>query len=279
MSIVAFKKKSIIQYGSNRSGKPPGGFWQAQGPFSPNSIYGQPAFGPNGFSLQGSHRNVGYVGKDSKFSRNGTPFRGKHAYGSGGKGVYFHQPVFNVNRVIVLGDQYKYVKPSVLSTRGMLERKYKWAYNGQYPNYWVQPIYTGNQLKTASQEMYIHDKSAASDCKIDVNNEAQYVGHIVCQSQKCLNSAFKMKYNDIARLGPYTKNLHQPITSSQQTLRIQRKCANPTFAQKPFPYAVNTGTGILTGGTSVRSVGNACNQSPVFLAPPKWYVQEPNTGI
>ena len=33
MSLVAFKKKSVIQYGSNRSGKPPGGYWLPQGPF------------------------------------------------------------------------------------------------------------------------------------------------------------------------------------------------------------------------------------------------------
>ena len=33
MSIVAFKKKSVINYGANRSGKPPGGYWLPQGPF------------------------------------------------------------------------------------------------------------------------------------------------------------------------------------------------------------------------------------------------------
>lgn len=279
MSLTAFKRKSVIQYGSKRSGKPPGGYWITQGPFAPDSIYGQVPYGPNGFSVTGSHRNVGYVGKDSKFSRNGTPFRGPHAMGSGGKGVYFHEPVFNVNRVIVLGDQHKYVKPPSLSTKGMLEKRFRWAYNGKYPNYWVQPIYTGDQVQTASQGMYIHDKSAANDCHNDVNNVAKYIGNIRCQSQTCLNQRFKMKYNDIARNGLYTKTIHQPLTSAQQTLRIQRKCANPTFAQKPFPYAVNTGTGILTGGTRVTSVGNACNLSPVYIVPPEWYVKEPNTGI
>lgn len=279
MSLVTFKKKSVIQYGSKRSGKPPGGYWITQGPYAPNSIYGQVPFGPNGFSVTGSHRNVGYVGKDSKFSRNGTPFRGKHAYGSGGKGVYFHEPVFNVNRVIVLGTQYMYVKPPSLSTRGMLEKKYRWAYNGQYPNNWVQPIYTGNQVDTQSQGMYIHDKSASNDCKIDVNNQDNYIGNIKCPRIACLNQRFKMKYNDIARNGLYTKNIKQPITSSQQTLHIQRRCVNPTFAQKPFPYAVNTGTGILTGGIRMTSVGNSCGTQPTYATPPLWYTKEPNSGL
>ena len=33
MSLTAFKRKSVIQYGSDRSGKPPGGIWLPQGPF------------------------------------------------------------------------------------------------------------------------------------------------------------------------------------------------------------------------------------------------------
>ena len=31
------KRKSVIQYGSNRSGKPPGGYWLPQGPFGHSS--------------------------------------------------------------------------------------------------------------------------------------------------------------------------------------------------------------------------------------------------
>ena len=88
MSIVAFKKKSVINYGANRSGKPPGGYWLPQGPFGHATSALKQAihnYGAVGFSINGPHRNVGYIGKDSKFSRNGTPFRGVHAYGNGGK--------------------------------------------------------------------------------------------------------------------------------------------------------------------------------------------------
>ena len=54
MSIVAFKKKSVIQYGSKRSGKPPGGYWLPQGPFGHSTTGLQLSIntlGPVGFSL------------------------------------------------------------------------------------------------------------------------------------------------------------------------------------------------------------------------------------
>jgi len=61
-------------------------------------------------------------------------------------------------------------------------------------------------------------------------------------------------------------------------MRIQRKCSNPRPDQKPFPYAVQTGTGVLRGGTSVTNVANACNTSPTYVAPPEWYIKSP-TGM
>jgi hypothetical protein len=41
--------------------------------------------------------------------------------------------------------------------------------------------------------------------------------------------------------------------------------------QKPFPYAVQTGTGVLRGGINVDNVANACNTSNTVLTPPDWY--------
>jgi hypothetical protein len=78
----------------------------------------------------------------------------------------------------------------------------------------------------------------------------------------------------------YTKNIKIPIDASQQTLRVQRRCANPKPWQKPFPYRVQTGTGILTGGISVNNVGSACNTSNIKLVPPDWYLAaKPGTEI
>jgi len=285
MSLVAFKKKSVIQYGSKRSGKPPGGYWLPQGPFG-NGKYSKTlkdattTLGAVGFSINGGHRNIGYIGKTYKFSKNGTPFRGTQPCGSGGTLGRYPQPlpVFNSNNVIVLGTQYEYIKPSVLSTKGMLEKKYKWINNGQYPNYWVQPNYTGNQTDSSSQGLYIHQKTVANICNIDVNNVDTYVDNIKrCGSTLCYTTTARFQNYDImAAQGLYTKELYQPIDSSDYTLYVQRRCSNPTGSQKPFPYRVQTGTGIQAAGTSITSVGNACNTSNIYLTPPAWYTHSPS---
>ena len=289
MSLATFKKKSINRYSSatKRSGKPPGGYWLPQGPFgksnSISSIMLQDAVnypGPVGFSINGSHRSIS-VGRDMKMSKQGTRFRGQYPMGAGGNyGKYFEaMPVFNAGEAIVeiTGNQWEYVKPSVLSTKGMLEKRFKWINNGQYPNYWVQPNYTGNQTDTASQGLYIQNKSAINDCFYDVNNVENYVdyfksyGPMGCQSTPARGYTMNIQQSN----APYTKTLHKPKDSSAYTLRIQQQCQNPTGLQKPFPYAVQTGTGILRGGTSVTSVGSACNTSNIYLSPPAWYTATP----
>ena len=70
---------------------------------------------------------------------------------------------------------------------------------------------------------------------------------------------------------PYTKTLHQPKDASDYTLRVQRRCQDPVGFQKPFPYAVQTGTGVLRGGISVSNVASACNTSNTTTVPPDWY--------
>jgi hypothetical protein len=299
MSIAAFKRKSVIQYGSKRSGKGPGGYWLPQGPFGHATIVLQNAIdnpGAVGFSINGSHRNVGSVGRTYQMSKSGTPFRGLHPMGNGGTygkypaatfvGEYTGaitnsaksavvQPVFN-SRVNASATQYEYVKQSVLSTKGMLEKRYRWAYNGQYPNYWVQPVYTGNQTDTASQLLYIQNKASANTCNLKVNNTAEYEGHIkTCGPTLCTKgrSTALFKYDDMARNAPYTKTLGQPVSYTQYNAYITRGCNNPKGAQKPFPFAVQTGTGIKRGGINVSRVGNACGTSNTYLTPPAWYTE------
>jgi hypothetical protein len=231
-----------------------------------------------GFSINGTHRSGGGIGGDMKFSKQGTPYRGVNPIGWGGAGGQYYQaePVLNAGDGIisVTGNQWEFVKQSVLSTRGMLRKRFRWAYSGQYPNNWVQPVYTGNLTDSASQGMYIHDLSAASDCVIDINDQAKYEGHTVtCGSTQCQTTPARGYTMGIMQANaPYTKTIKIPMDASQQTLRIQRKCSNPKPWQKPFPYRVQTGTGILTGGTSVISVGSACNTSNIQLVPPAWYL-------
>jgi hypothetical protein len=288
MSIATLKKKTTNYMSSltKRSGKPPGGYWLPQGPFGkPGSLTSvmladaKTNYGTSGFSLQGSHRSIS-VGKDMKMSQQGTRYRGIHAIGYGGNnGHYFRaEPLLNAGDgiITVKGNQWEYIKPSVLSTAGMLRKRFRWINSGQYPSNWVQPNYTGNQTDSASQGLYVHNLSASNDCVVDVNNQEKYEGHIVrCGATDCQSTPARgYTMNLLQSNAPYTKAIKIPINSSQQTLRIQRKCSNPKPWQKPFPYRVQTGTGIQVGGTSVTSVGSACFTSNTTVVPPPWYLSE-----
>ena len=259
----------MIQYGGNRTAQ--GGNWTMRGPFG-NTELPVESYGAEGFSINGGRRSNSYIGKESKFSSTGTPFRGAHPRGNGGSNGEYKQaqPVYNAGPAIVeiQGNQHKYIKPSVLSTTGMIATKYRWI-RGMYPNAWVQPQYTGNQSDSNSQGVYISKKTTANTCVTDINNPAKYDGHIVNRGPTlCKKTTAGFTYNQMASNGPYTKNLKMALTSSEHLLRIQRKCANPTAAQKPFPYAVQTGASIGAAGTSVRSGGNGCGTSnPVLRTP------------
>ncbi len=310
MSLTAFKRKSVINHGSKRSGTAPGGIWLPQGPFGHSTHGLQLAItnpGPVGFSINGGHRNVGGVGKDMKMSKSGTPYRGTHPIGWGGKfGKYpsatlvgnnvdgiqstgavpnAHskfppvQPVLNSSIVNTMGTQYLYIKPSVLSTHGMLDKKYRWAYYGTYPNFWVQPNYTGNQTDSGSQGLYIQNKAAANTCSLNVNNVETYEGYnLKCGPTLCIpgRSTAGFKYNDMARNAPYTKTLYEPVSYGQYNLNLTRGCNNPVGVQKPFPFAVQTGRSQAASGTSITSFANSCGTSNIYLTPPAWYTSETN---
>ena len=175
MSLQTFKKKSIINsLGVKISGKPTNNFWISQGPENINVPYGT-----SGFSLQGGRRNQGYVGKTYQMSKNGTPYYGIFPIGYGGCcGKYpKSQPLLNCPEVKVdtRGKQYRYVKQSVISTKGMLEKKYKWINNGQYPNFWVQPVYCNNNLSdNVSQQVYIENKAANAITVNNTNNQSKF---------------------------------------------------------------------------------------------------------
>ena len=307
MSLTAFKRKSVINYGSKRSGIPPGGYWLPQGPFGHSTQALKEAihnYGAAGFSINGGRRNIGGVGRDMKMSKSGTPYRGTQPIGWGGTfGKYpsatlvgstanniqstgavpnAHskqpavQPLLNSRVVDTMGTQYLYIKPSVLSTHGMLDKKYRWAYYGKYPNYWVQPNYTGNQTDSASQGLYIQNVAAANTCKLDVNNVGTYEGHIItCGPTLCTpgRSTAMFRYNSMARNAPYTKNLYNPVSYTQYNLYLTRGCNNPIGAQKPFPYAVQTGSSQSASGTSITSFASGCGTQNVYLTPPEGYIK------
>lgn len=287
MSIQALKKKGVARYGSKVSGKSPGGIWQMQGPFGNNSsmfknVERTP--GPVGFSLNGGRRNVGYVGQSMAMSRNGTPYYGEFAKGNGGHyGQYNNnvQPVFNAARAATLGNQYMYIKPTVVSTKSMLESKYMWIHNGQYPNYWVQPVYGNDNLSNnSSQRVYIDRKAAANITVTDTNKPEIYVGYRTCGvgprgGAACPKTSARYTFVAIDRQHGYTKTIRQPQTSQQYTTQIQRQCSNPTGVQKPFPFATRS----IPSSTSVYNAGVINSPSNpvktiIYYSPPDWYTQD-----
>lgn len=226
MSIVTLKKKTGAVYSKNHSKRGPDIFWGGVSSSSNSGV---------GFSINGPLRNVGYVGQDMKYSKAVTPFNGVYAKGHGGHfGKYdadTSHAIYNVTdtSTLVKGGQLAFNKPSVISTYGMLRNKYRWAYNGKYPNYWVQP--DANMPYNKSQGAYVSQLGSANDCVNDTNDSGKYVDNVTDFNRErkgrldCANN--------------YSKSLHKPIDSSLQTARIQQKCANPTLAQMPFPPAVN----------------------------------------
>jgi hypothetical protein len=213
-----------------------------------------------------------------KFSKSGTPYRGIYPKGWGGTfGRYpdtRNDVVLNITPVETgVAIQNAIVKPPVLSTKGMLDRRFKWIKSGKYPNYWVQPIYTGFQTDNKSQGLYIHNKSSANNTYYNVNDVNVYENfYKKCGSSGCNTTpAHGYTMNMLQANAPYTKNIHRPRDSSDYISYVQQQCKNPTGLQRPFPYAVQTGTGILRGGINVNNVGNACNTSNTVLEPPEWY--------
>ena len=287
MSIQTLKKKGVITcHGTKISGKNPGGIWLSQGPFGHSSnfnLFGASVstdstpIGPEGFSINGGRRSTSYIGKSSAYSKLGTRYRGINAIGYGGThGKYpVFKPLLNFSpvRATVEGAQFLYIKPSVLSTKGMLEKKYRWINNGQYPNHWVQPIYPSGSLSdNASQWLYIQNKAAQNTIVNDTNKPEVYVDYIRnCGSSngRC-NTATNIvnyPYNIIANAGKYTKTLGIPQEASQYTTQIQQKCSNPTCRQKPFPFAVRTGK----VGSSQTPGFPIPIETEYYISAPSWY--------
>lgn len=263
MSIHAMKRKGVIQYGSRRSGKPPGGIWQDRGPFGKtNSINSISAFGPEGFSINGGSRNPSYIGRSMAMSKTGTRFNGAFPIGYGGnRGRYVEaEPLFNMPpaKAHVEGSQKEYIKPSVLSQRGQLATRFKWIQNGTYPNYWVQPIYPSGSLSdNASQQLYVENKWVANLCVQDINDPAKYEGYEGANACECQNSV----------IFPYTKTLYQPMTAEEYVKWIQRKIVAPKGHCKPFPMALNH-----NHKSSVPFGQPPSTPDLNWLTPPLWYL-------
>ena len=102
MSLATLKKKTAHKYRNNSVNQPQ-------------------------FALNGTHRNQGFIGQTSLSRPNiGTPASGVafRGYGSGG-GQYLIQEVKTTS--INTTENSHVVKPSVLSSKGMIEKRTQWV--------------------------------------------------------------------------------------------------------------------------------------------------------
>lgn len=230
------KRKSDVKYGSKVSGKPRN--WISRGPFG-NVTEGKSiaSIGHSGFSLNGGTRNYGYVGKTYGFSTNSTPFKGIHAKGNGGRlGTYATPiPQSSVMSVITRGTQMQYIKPSVLSTRGMLSTKYRWI-GRPYPNSTVQPMSANTALSlNTSQGLYIDNLSSRANINNDINQYNKYdvlnTGYPeILKSHLCsIFSVNKRSYSI------NVKNIRNAESSSENLHRKKQPCTNIEV----YPNSVN----------------------------------------
>lgn len=119
MSIVALKRKG--QQLHTLSGKSGSSSLVVRGPSSNESAL---TIG-GGFTLHGKQRNIGYIGKNSLNSIGGTRMKPGTATWKGNGGCCNEYVVNSSpnNQCCVKNEG---VKPSVLNTKGMLARKYRW---------------------------------------------------------------------------------------------------------------------------------------------------------
>jgi len=121
--------------------------------------------GAKGFSLNGGHRNIGAVGQFRMVSNvTRTPFRGIQPMGHGGfNGEYYKKPS---NSGSCCANDDSIIKPSSLTTEGLIDVKYKWT-KSQYPRYWVKDD-DNSCRKTKTQGQYTGAKTwAAGACNFE----------------------------------------------------------------------------------------------------------------
>jgi hypothetical protein len=271
MSLVTFKKKSVAKYGTKVSGiKTHQDFFQPLIACCQAEGGSQKQRSGAAFSLNGATRNIGGVGRTCAMSKSSTPFRGIYAIGATNDPKKDHV-VLNVtdSSIEIKGTQDTFVKPTVLSTDGYLERKLMGIRHGQYPNTWVQPNYTGNLIDTISQDSYIYNKSAASaGCQLKTNATSLYQNHILQKGPSlCSSTPALHTFHSLSSNAPYTKTLHQPVDHDTYLRHVRNK--TQLYGKPAFPYAVNSGSSIGASGTAVTHSGAACYRlAPVLVPPP-----------
>jgi len=226
MSIAAMRRKA------NNGGNPR---------LSP--ISGQ---GPNGFSLNGTRRNIGNIGQFRMVSNvTRTLFRGAEPMGSGGCCGTYVRNISNSGSCCT--NDPSIVKKTVKNTKGMIEDRYTGTLHGAYSAKkvmgndfinWVQEDDNSYRI-TGTQGQLIQAKTQkAGSCvfRIDPVEYAGPNGFYNCSANTaCSYHIGGKKY---VRM-PYAKNLNQGAVTQEQYITAgglgKAKCIPSDKKRQPFP--------------------------------------------
>jgi hypothetical protein len=192
------------------------------------SQYNNMSVGESNFSLNGTHRNQGYVGQ-TMLSRslprslmNGNTLRGH----GGCCGEYRIMP--NIISAVKTTEDSTVLKPSVMNTDGMLETKYRWTHRGA-PFSTVKPDVNKN---VNSNEQYINllaKKTLAILNNIPCIKTPSTIAILKKCDRKCYKQPFHTKPEDA----------YVPISNTEYIRRIDNIC---TSNDTPFiPNTINHG--------------------------------------
>jgi len=208
MSIATLKKKTMNQYNTLSVGT------------------------KGGFSLNGTHRSQGYIGQSTQsrfLSR--TLMKGDTVRGHGACcGKY---PTTNIVQTSVKSTENpNVVKPSVLGTRGMISKKYRWVLR-------PQPFSSTKDADTHewdSQSHYVQSKSTRIQTLIQQCNDANPIKDIPCREscpKSCRpicsnNTNYNQLYNKIIITKPHsTGDVHKQFLSQSAYIenKLRIKCS------------------------------------------------------
>lgn len=181
-------------------------------------------YGLTGFSLNGGRRGMSYIGKDQLRSKVATPFKGTEPRGYGGtNGTYDKSHIImGVGPgTDIRGQQYKVIKPSVVSSREQMNR-FRWCC--------ADIVRTQSGIDMGSQDAYIAKKSAANVCVLKSDKPINH-----------LNASCKTNSNRLDCENNYSKDV-TPIDSSLRTLAIQKECSLKEIDPSKIMSANNSGS-------------------------------------
>jgi len=243
MSIATLKKKIKAQYNNPHIG-------DKYGPFSKHSATRANAFNGNdlnkpyaGFSLNGTHRNQGYVGQTS-LSRSlpTTHMRGDVARGSGGCcGKYNTNNGTIIQSAVTSTNDPNVVKSSVLNTTGMYHTVYRWMWRGRPHTTWKPDSSDSHHI--GSQEYYIaHRKNKALSCT-SKNTDCRSQGTVGCNTS---NTSILLSNRNIPikPVKQITKPEIFPLDESEYIQKLKSKCVKYNRFSLPnniqnTPFACN----------------------------------------